>query len=784
MAPKATRKMARLEDDRDDPSDSEENVSTPPKRRGRPRLHAREEALPLRSQPNNKVAPKPSKKMARLEDDFNDPSDFEEEFAPEPKRRCRPRSHRREETRSPHPQPRANKSSKSDHAKPKRSVHGKPDAMIVVNNNKSLMSDGDDNAGESSKATKKARGQAKKAPQSRRSKSPVQEISSNNTDSSDPDELPSNMFSSKTSSKSLKATGKGKGKATSSDEDAFKSGDDKESSENSSEDSLSRTKKDKGKGVVPPSDDEMPDPSDDQDSEKSMISVEWTDEDEILLQCTYDYELSLWRKTKAIFNCTPFDLFPEGIKAASDHWDGYRYENQFIKNETSLTIPLCKSLCTLVCFPYIDGDIGFVKYALSFALKARCGDNTPMIEEGTSFWTSFESQCEGLFNDMNEAELFLSKPQLETLKRLLSSRTSLLEPSRNSGFLKPNLFKRVLASTRTAKESGDSIHLLNGDVQNVIKAWDMWNKDARKYLPSMEDSRRSWHKANNKAMKVPRATVLQWKKSWILKQRLDAAKELAERAASDDQSIVNNDDNEFGFTGDGDNGFKFSGDDNTGFIFDGDNDNENGVSCKDYLGKSHMDSPPRQNSNDAEIGGLELDDLPLEDILTPRPAFLIPEAQDPRQPNFVLSKETANSEASVTAPTTHRVDNAPTIPIGEANPATQSTQVASTTPADKVKEEDIMNYLPSNILKSLAYSEDIILMENFKASYPPSKIPDVLYQNGDLEEDFEPHGVGFSIDVSNHIKSSTIIQDEGATGVDLLDCVLEDFDRGSRFRKS
>lgn len=749
--------MVRLEDDRDHPSDSEENVSTPPmtKRRGRPRLHAREEALPLRSQPNNKVAPKPTKKMARLEKDFNDPSDFEEESAPEPKRRGRPRS--------------------------------------------------------------------------RYSKSPVTvlEISSDNRDSSNSDELPRNIFSSKTSSKSLKATGKGKGKATSSDEDVFNSGDDKESSENSSEDSLSRTKKDKGKGIAPPSDDEMPDPSDDQDSEKSMISVEWTDEDEILLECTYDYELSLWRKTKAIFNCTPFDLFPKGIKAASDHWDGYRYENQFIKNETSLTIPLCKSLCTLVCFPYIDGDVGFVKYALSSALKARCGDNTPLIEEGTSSWTSFESQCEGLFNDMNEAELFLSKHQLETLKRLLSSRTSLLGPSKNSGFLKPNVFKRVLASTRTAKESGDSIHLLNGDVQNVIKAWDMWNKDARKYLPSMEDSRRSWHKANNKAMKVPRATVLQWKKSWILKQRLDAAKEFAERAASDDQSIVDNDDNESGFAGDGDNGFEFSGDDNTGFVFDGDNDNENGVSCKDDLGKFHMDSPPRQSSNDAEIGDLELDDLPLGDILTPGPAFLIPEAQDPRQPNFVLSKEIANSEASITAPTTRRVDNAPTNPIDEANtntqgvqvastipideaspatqsvqvlpessideviPATQSAQVASTTPADKAKEKDIMNYLPGSILKNLAVyknienlSEDIMLMENFKASYPPSKIPDVLYQNGDLEEDFEPHEVGFSIDVSNHIKGSTIIQGEGATRVDSLDCVLEDFDIGSSFRKS
>ncbi|TGO35445.1 hypothetical protein BHYA_0158g00280 [Botrytis hyacinthi] len=767
MAPKATRKMARLEDDRDDPSDSEENVSTPPKRRGRPRLHAREEALPLRSQPNDKVAPKSSKKVTRFEEDFDDPSDFDEELAPEPKRRGRPRSHRREETRSPHPQPSANKSSKNDHAKPKRGGHGKSDPMIVVKNNKRLINDGDDNAGESSKATKKAKGQAEKAPQSHHSRSPVQEISSDNTDSSDSDELPRDVFSSKTRSKSLKATGKGKGKATSSDEDVFKSGDDKESSESSSEDSLSRTKKDKGKGIAPPSDDEMPNPSDDQDSEKSMISVEWTDEDEILLECTYDYELSLWRKTKAIFNCTPFDLFPKGIKAASDHWDGYRYENRFIKNETSLTIPLCKSLGTLVCFPYIDGDIGFVKYALSSALKARCGDNTPLIEEGTSSWTRFESQCEGLFNDMNEAELFLNKPQLETLKRLLSSRTSLLGPSRNSSFLEPDVFERVLASTRTAKESGDSIHLLNGDVQNVIKAWDMWNKDEKKYLPSMEDSRRSWHKANNKALKVPRATVLQWKKSWILRQRLDAAKELAERAASDDESIVNNDDNELGFNCDDDNGF----------VFDGDDDNENIVSRKDDLGESHMDYPPRQSSNDTEIGGLEANDLPLEDILTPGPAFLIPEAQDPRQPNFGSSKETANLESSVTAPTTQRFDNAPTnpideantntqsvqvastIPIGEANPTTQSAQVASTTPAEKAKEEDIINYLPYNRLKDLAVyknteilSEDIMLMESFKASYLPSKIPDVFYQNGDLEEDFEPHEVGFSIHVSNYIK--------------------------------
>ncbi|KAA8568846.1 hypothetical protein EYC84_007826 [Monilinia fructicola] len=139
-----------------------------------------------------------------------------------------------------------------------------------------------------------------------------------------------------------------------------------------------------GKAVAQSSDDEMPDVHGEtiSDSNADYDSVEWTEEDQILLDFTHDYEISLWRRTKSIFNCAPFDLFPKGIKAANDDWSGYDYN-----------------------------------------------------------------------------------------------------------------------------------------------AWEIWNKESKRYLPTMDEFEDYWQKSSVKDMKVPRDMVLQWKKDWILKKRIEAKNE-------------------------------------------------------------------------------------------------------------------------------------------------------------------------------------------------------------------------------------------------------------------
>ncbi|KAF7915966.1 hypothetical protein BELL_0877g00060 [Botrytis elliptica] len=335
----------------------------------------------------------------------------------------------------------------------------------------------------------------------------------------DSDEFPENLITTGTRANPSKSKLHEKRKQMVLEDDTYEAGNFSERSDQSSTNPSPKAKRNKGKGIALPSDDETSELGLENVPSATSSSPEWTEEDQILLDCTYDYELALWRRTRVLFDCAPYDLFPTGIKAASDHWEGYNYKGKFIKNETSLTIPFCKSFCTLVCFPYFDGNIEFVKYALSTALKARCGDQIPNTLEGMNTWSAFEAQCDGLFKDMNRAEIYLTQDQLSKFKTMLASRTSLLDLPRNSGFVDTKIFKGILKSTRTSKEKGDSIHLLNGDIQNVIKAWDVWNKDSRKYLPSMEDSKDSWQKGNVKAMKVPRDIVLGWKKDWILKKR-------------------------------------------------------------------------------------------------------------------------------------------------------------------------------------------------------------------------------------------------------------------------
>ncbi|KAG4029103.1 hypothetical protein MFRU_017g00400 [Monilinia fructicola] len=287
----------------------------------------------------------------------------------------------------------------------------------------------------------------------------------------------------------------------------------------------------KGKAVAQSSDDEMPDVHGEtiSDSNADYDSVEWTEEDQILLDFTHDYEISLWRRTKSIFNCAPFDLFPKGIKAASDDWSGYDYNGQFIKNETSLTIPLCKSLCTLVCFPFFDGDIEFVRYALSTALRSRCGDRPPLEMEGYDVWVAFEAEFDTLSKNLKTFGLFLDDSQLGKLKDALEYHPSLLRLSKEYKFVNEELFKKVLESARTIKEKGDSFRLMNHDVTTIIKAWEIWNKESKRYLPTMDEFEDSWQKSSVKDMKVPRDMVLQWKKDWILKKRIEAKNERDEK---------------------------------------------------------------------------------------------------------------------------------------------------------------------------------------------------------------------------------------------------------------
>ncbi|KAB8296786.1 hypothetical protein EYC80_002203 [Monilinia laxa] len=149
--------------------------------------------------------------------------------------------------------------------------------------------------------------------------------------------------------------------------------------------------------------------------------------------------------------------------------------------------------------------------------------------EGYNCWPSFESEFKSLEEDLTRFELFLDRSQLDKLKTALELHTTLLDIPRNSEFVDEKIFKRVLESARTIKENGDSVHLMNLDIQTVIKAWDIWNTESKKNLPSMEDSKDSWQKGNVKAMKVPKKTVLRWKKDWILKKRLDAKNEREER---------------------------------------------------------------------------------------------------------------------------------------------------------------------------------------------------------------------------------------------------------------
>lgn len=210
---------------------------------------------------------------------------------------------------------------------------------------------------------------------------------------------------------------------------------------------------------------------DDSASDLESASTEWAEDDQILLECTHEYELTLWTKAELIFNCAPFDLFPKGIKAASDHWEGYLYKGRHIKNDTSLAIPFCKSFGTLFCFPYFDGNVEYVRMALSSALSARCGDQCLPIMTGYNHSPIFNSEFDRALKDFNElSDTPMTVDQTILWRTLLESHPKLLPLPLHSKFLSDSIFKKVLRKARTVKLKGDALHLLPSDIRNIISA--------------------------------------------------------------------------------------------------------------------------------------------------------------------------------------------------------------------------------------------------------------------------------------------------------------------------
>lgn len=290
--------------------------------------------------------------------------------------------------------------------------------------------------------------------------------------------------------------------------------------------SLNRSK---GKGIDLPRDEDMLDIDQAADDDSDSELPEWTDDDQILLDATYPQELALWWRCKEIFDCAPQDLFPRGVKASNGHWEGYHCKDQdrYIKNDMCLTGSFCATLSELVCYPYFRKNKEYVKYALSNAIKARCGDKAPVgMADGYDSSVDWDKKFKEIIKDLQDSEIFFDNKQTEIVKHVLSTHMIGDLPP-HSGFLDMSRLKKIAKSSRAVKETYDSNNLMNIDLQNIIKAWDSYNKEGGLNLPSIKASRDVYDKQHGHAKHGTRAKILGWKKAWILQKRQEDREEAA-----------------------------------------------------------------------------------------------------------------------------------------------------------------------------------------------------------------------------------------------------------------
>ena len=244
-----------------------------------------------------------------------------------------------------------------------------------------------------------------------------------------------------------------------------------------------------------------------------MKSPVWTDDDALLLRKTCDEEIILWKTTKDLLDCTPHDLFPQGIRAANDSVKGLYSikENRYIKNDAYITPSFCKAFSEILSLECLNKNIKLVKYVLYAALKARCGLKTPkskveMPNLNKTFgpWANFLVKSKGI-SISSTGEILVDLQFLSCLE------------------------EAVNASTEIVEEIGDWNHLLCVDLQNIVKAHDIWTErqsiPCRRIIAIPQDALARMTIEKKRQLK---SKFSLWKKEWILERRRKNIQEIEE----------------------------------------------------------------------------------------------------------------------------------------------------------------------------------------------------------------------------------------------------------------
>jgi hypothetical protein len=242
-----------------------------------------------------------------------------------------------------------------------------------------------------------------------------------------------------------------------------------------------------------PSDRESNDEESQGSSDSENGSIEWTEDDEILLNGTYKQEISLWRKTLAIFNCAPQDLFPWPVTMSKTDYPGYEHkeegqEPRFIQNDTNLSANFCESFGKVLSVP-------------SIAYAAYRNKNL-----------RFEDDFQKALNKAKAIGWKLDFAGMESFKEVCYNVWGKTKPA-HCEFLK--YLPKVVRKGFRINASDDSNHLKTVDFDNISKAWDLYVKETSASILSAADA----HVVLSRRMKknpLPLAQVLARKKEWIL----------------------------------------------------------------------------------------------------------------------------------------------------------------------------------------------------------------------------------------------------------------------------
>jgi hypothetical protein len=232
------------------------------------------------------------------------------------------------------------------------------------------------------------------------------------------------------------------------------------------------------------------------DKHEQKLQADWTDEDEAYITTSNAKESALWKKAARIFRKPAPEILPPNVrvlterkkKAATD--DGGDVDAT-IELPVTWNSEFCGAFGKLICCPHFEKRNQYLIYVLEYALWRRVGEKKGREKPDEKMLST--KRDDKLLEAVEDVLDLTLRPDED--ESLITRIHNVIGPDLppHSDFVKC-LLKVVKQGWGLNVENGSDLQVR--DLHNIIDAWDMYAKNRKPKLPSMNEYMREYNKAH------------------------------------------------------------------------------------------------------------------------------------------------------------------------------------------------------------------------------------------------------------------------------------------------